>query len=113
MNALSGGERSHVTLSLLLAPPGERLETPCRAIMDEFDVFLDTIMSRQIALPGNLGAEHCQRGSQQQQKLNGSSEDSTLAISSAQIVVTDYRVEVRVHHKHRTANANKSYQRVD
>jgi chromosome segregation ATPase len=47
VKALSGGERSFTTLSLLLAL-GESLETPFR-VMDEFDVFLDPI-SRKIAL---------------------------------------------------------------
>jgi len=47
VKALSGGERSFTTLSLLLAL-GENLETPFR-VMDEFDVFLDPI-SRKIAL---------------------------------------------------------------
>eukprot|EP00814_Leptocylindrus_danicus_P018555 CAMPEP_0116018644 /NCGR_PEP_ID=MMETSP0321-20121206/8768_1 /TAXON_ID=163516 /ORGANISM="Leptocylindrus danicus var. danicus, Strain B650" /LENGTH=1217 /DNA_ID=CAMNT_0003489071 /DNA_START=198 /DNA_END=3851 /DNA_ORIENTATION=- len=47
VKALSGGERSFTTLSLLLAL-GEHLETPFR-VMDEFDVFLDPI-SRKIAL---------------------------------------------------------------
>lgn len=47
VKALSGGERSFVTLSLLLAI-GERLETPFR-VMDEFDVFLDPV-SRKIAM---------------------------------------------------------------
>lgn len=47
VKALSGGERSFTTLSLLLAL-GENLETPFR-VMDEFDVFLDP-MSRKIAL---------------------------------------------------------------
>ncbi len=44
---LSGGERSYVTLCLLLAL-GENLETPFR-VMDEFDVFLDAV-SRKVAL---------------------------------------------------------------
>lgn len=44
---LSGGERSYATLSLLVAL-GECLECPFR-IMDEFDVFMDSI-SRKIAL---------------------------------------------------------------
>ena len=47
VKALSGGERSFTTLSLLLAL-GENLETPFR-VMDEFDVFLDA-MARKIAL---------------------------------------------------------------
>ena len=47
MTVKSGGERSFVTLSLLLAL-GESLETPFR-VMDEFDVFLDP-RSRKIAL---------------------------------------------------------------
>lgn len=47
VKALSGGERSFATLSLLLAI-GESLETPFR-VMDEFDVFLDPI-ARKIAM---------------------------------------------------------------
>ncbi len=47
VKALSGGERSFTTLSLLLAL-GESLETPFR-VMDEFDVFLDPL-ARRIAL---------------------------------------------------------------
>ena len=47
VKALSGGERSYTTLSLLIAL-GEHLETPFR-VMDEFDVFLDPI-ARKIAL---------------------------------------------------------------
>ena len=47
VKALSGGEKSYATLSLLLAL-GENLETPFR-VMDEFDVFLDPV-SRKIAL---------------------------------------------------------------
>ena len=47
VKALSGGERSYTTLSLLIAL-GEHLETPFR-VMDEFDVFLDPI-SRKLAL---------------------------------------------------------------
>jgi chromosome segregation ATPase len=47
VKALSGGERSYTTLSLLLAL-GEQLETPFR-VMDEFDVFLDAV-ARKIAL---------------------------------------------------------------
>lgn len=47
VKALSGGERSYTTLSLLLAL-GECLETPFR-VMDEFDVFLDPL-SRKSAL---------------------------------------------------------------
>lgn len=47
VKALSGGERSYVTLSLLLAL-GESLETPFR-VMDEFDVFLDPL-ARKLAL---------------------------------------------------------------
>jgi len=47
VKALSGGERSFVTISLLLAI-GESLETPFR-VMDEFDVFLDPV-ARKIAL---------------------------------------------------------------
>ena len=47
VKALSGGERSFTTLSLLLAI-GESLETPFR-VMDEFDVFLDPV-ARKIAL---------------------------------------------------------------
>jgi chromosome segregation ATPase len=47
VKALSGGERSFATLSLLLAI-GESLETPFR-VMDEFDVFLDPV-SRKIAM---------------------------------------------------------------
>jgi chromosome segregation ATPase len=47
VKALSGGERSFATLSLLLAI-GESLETPFR-VMDEFDVFLDPV-ARKIAL---------------------------------------------------------------
>uniref|UniRef100_A0A7S1GII4 RecF/RecN/SMC N-terminal domain-containing protein n=1 Tax=Cyclophora tenuis TaxID=216820 RepID=A0A7S1GII4_CYCTE len=47
VKALSGGERSYTTLSLLLAL-GERLETPFR-VMDEFDVFLDAV-ARRLAL---------------------------------------------------------------
>ena len=41
VKALSGGERSFVTLSLLLAI-SKSLETPFR-VMDEFDVFLDPV----------------------------------------------------------------------
>lgn len=59
--AVSGGERSFTTLSLLLAL-GESLETPFR-VMDEFDVFLDP-MSRKIALDTMVevakGLEHRQ-----------------------------------------------------
>lgn len=47
VKALSGGERSFVTVSLLLAI-GESLETPFR-VMDEFDVFLDPV-ARKIAM---------------------------------------------------------------
>ena len=47
VKALSGGERSFATLSLLLAI-GESLETPFR-VMDEFDVFLDPV-ARKLAL---------------------------------------------------------------
>jgi chromosome segregation ATPase len=47
VKALSGGERSYTTLSLLLAL-GECLETPFR-VMDEFDVFLD-VKARKLAL---------------------------------------------------------------
>ena len=47
VKALSGGERSFATLSLLLAI-GECLETPFR-VMDEFDVFLDPV-ARKIAM---------------------------------------------------------------
>ena len=47
VKALSGGERSFTTLSLLLAI-GESLETPFR-VMDEFDVFLDPV-ARKLAL---------------------------------------------------------------
>lgn len=47
VKALSGGERSFATLSLLLAI-GESLETPFR-VMDEFDVFLDPV-ARKIAM---------------------------------------------------------------
>ena len=47
VKALSGGERSFATLSLLLAI-GESLETPFR-VMDEFDVFLDPL-ARKIAM---------------------------------------------------------------
>jgi len=61
VKALSGGERSFTTLSLLLAL-GESLETPFR-VMDEFDVFLDP-MSRKIALDTMVqvakGLEHRQ-----------------------------------------------------
>lgn len=45
VKALSGGERSFTTLSLLLAI-GESLETPFR-VMDEFDVFLDPVARKQ------------------------------------------------------------------
>jgi chromosome segregation ATPase len=41
VNALSGGERSYATIALLMAL-GESVETPFR-VMDEFDVFLDTV----------------------------------------------------------------------
>jgi len=45
VKALSGGERSFTTLSLLLAI-GESLETPFR-VMDEFDVFLDPVARKR------------------------------------------------------------------
>mmetsp|Transcript_55268 Transcript_55268/g.109571 ORF Transcript_55268/g.109571 Transcript_55268/m.109571 type:complete len:176 (-) Transcript_55268:131-658(-) len=44
---LSGGERSFVTLSLLIAI-GDSIECPFR-VMDEFDVFMDAV-SRKVAL---------------------------------------------------------------
>ena len=47
VKALSGGERSFATLSLLLAI-GESLETPFR-VMDEFDVFMDAV-NRKVSL---------------------------------------------------------------
>eukprot|EP00535_Pseudo-nitzschia_heimii_P003888 CAMPEP_0197177072 /NCGR_PEP_ID=MMETSP1423-20130617/2806_1 /TAXON_ID=476441 /ORGANISM="Pseudo-nitzschia heimii, Strain UNC1101" /LENGTH=1222 /DNA_ID=CAMNT_0042626559 /DNA_START=130 /DNA_END=3798 /DNA_ORIENTATION=+ len=46
VKALSGGERSFTTISLLLAI-GESLETPFR-VMDEFDVFLDPVSRKKI-----------------------------------------------------------------
>jgi len=46
VKALSGGERSFTTISLLLAI-GEMLETPFR-VMDEFDVFLDPVTRKLI-----------------------------------------------------------------
>jgi len=46
VKALSGGERSFTTISLLLAI-GEMLETPFR-VMDEFDVFLDPVTRRTV-----------------------------------------------------------------
>lgn len=52
VKALSGGERSFTTLSLLLAI-GESLETPFR-VMDEFDVFLDPV-ARKIAMRTLVG----------------------------------------------------------
>jgi len=54
VKALSGGERSFTTLSLLLAL-GESLETPFR-VMDEFDVFLDPV-ARKIALETMVRSE--------------------------------------------------------
>jgi chromosome segregation ATPase len=59
VKALSGGERSFTTLSLLLAL-GENLETPFR-VMDEFDVFLDPV-ARRLALQTMvrvLSVTHC------------------------------------------------------
>ena len=47
---LSGGERSYVTLSLLISL-GECIECPFR-VMDEFDVFMDAV-SRKRALQVN------------------------------------------------------------
>jgi chromosome segregation ATPase len=47
VKALSGGERSYTTMSLLLAL-GENLETPFR-VLDEFDVFLDA-QARKLAI---------------------------------------------------------------
>eukprot|EP00531_Pseudo-nitzschia_arenysensis_P017651 CAMPEP_0116143792 /NCGR_PEP_ID=MMETSP0329-20121206/15640_1 /TAXON_ID=697910 /ORGANISM="Pseudo-nitzschia arenysensis, Strain B593" /LENGTH=1209 /DNA_ID=CAMNT_0003639137 /DNA_START=160 /DNA_END=3789 /DNA_ORIENTATION=+ len=46
VKALSGGERSFTTISLLLAI-GETLETPFR-VMDEFDVFLDPVTRKKV-----------------------------------------------------------------
>jgi len=46
VKALSGGERSFATISLLLAI-GETLETPFR-VMDEFDVFLDPVTRKKV-----------------------------------------------------------------
>eukprot|EP00978_Attheya_sp_CCMP212_P038460 scaffold190887_cov50-Attheya_sp.AAC.2 len=81
VKALSGGERSFTTLSLLLAL-GENLETPFR-IMDEFDVFLDPV-SRKIALDTMVSVakdmEHRQFIFITPQDLSGLTTDNKLKI---------------------------------